>query len=87
MTNSHKVVKCLKNFRMISLRKRAGLTQKELAVKAGLSQSMIAHIEAGRKEPSKKYKLALAKALNTSVEWLFYEQFNDYKSLEQQTTM
>lgn len=70
----------MKNERLIELRKTAGLTQEDLAKEIGLTQSMIAHIEAGRKEPSKKYKIRLAKFFNVSVEWLFYEQINDIKS-------
>ncbi|QKS43495.1 helix-turn-helix transcriptional regulator (plasmid) [Paenibacillus cellulosilyticus] len=38
---------------MIALRDSNNLTQEQLAEAVGLSQSMIAHIEAGRKEPSK----------------------------------
>jgi len=34
------------------IRKRLGLTQKELAAKAGVSQSLIAKIEAGRLDPA-----------------------------------
>ena len=80
MTNGHKVVINLKNIRLIELRNNAGLTQYELAKETGLSQSMIAHVEAGRKDPSTKYKIALAKYLEVTVEWLFYEQFYDLMS-------
>ena len=34
-----------------SLRKKANLTQKELAMKAGISQALIARIEAGDVDP------------------------------------
>ncbi|QKS43333.1 helix-turn-helix transcriptional regulator (plasmid) [Paenibacillus cellulosilyticus] len=66
---------------MIALRDSNNLTQEQLAEAVGLSQSMIAHIEAGRKEPSKKFKISIAKHFNVSVEWLFYEEINDQKSL------
>lgn len=39
---------------------------------------MIAHIEAGTKEPSRKFRLQLAKLFAVSVEWLFYEQVEDF---------
>lgn len=73
----------MKNQRLIELRKTTGLTQEDLAKEIGLTQSMIAHIEAGRKEPSKKYKIRLAKFFNVSVDWLFYEQIDDYKSFKE----
>jgi putative transcriptional regulator len=72
----------MKNDRMISLRDSLNLTQGQLAEAVGLSQSMIAHIEAGRKEPSKKFKISIAKQLNVTVEWLFYEEINDCESLD-----
>jgi putative transcriptional regulator len=64
------------NKRMIDSRKKAGLTQKQLAERVGLSQGMICRVEQGLKEPSKKYRMKLAKELGVSVEWLFYEQIN-----------
>lgn len=63
-----------RNLRFMEKRQRSGLTQLELGKSVGLSQSMIAHIEAGTKEPSRQYKLRLAAIFNVSVEWLFYEQ-------------
>lgn len=67
----------MKNIRITALREELELTQGKLAENVGLSQSMIAHIEAGRKEPSKKYKIEIARFFNVTVEWLFYEQIND----------
>jgi putative transcriptional regulator len=75
----------MKNKRLIELREKLGLTQEELGQKVGLTQSMIAHIEAGRREPRSKYKIRLAKFFNVSVEWLFYEQYNDHQSLKSDT--
>lgn len=72
----------MKNIRMIVMREKLELTQCQLAEKVGLTQSMIAHIEAGRREPSKKYKIKLANMFSVSVDWLFYDQFNDLKSLK-----
>ncbi|GAE36642.1 helix-turn-helix transcriptional regulator [Halalkalibacter akibai] len=63
-----------RNLRFMDVRQKLGLTQVEVAKNVGLSQSMIAHIEAGNKEPSKLYKLRIASLFSVSVEWLFYEQ-------------
>ncbi len=46
-----------------SIRKKLGLTQKELAEKAGVSQSMIAKIESGLLEPTYKNALKILNAL------------------------
>lgn len=69
-----------RNERIIKLRKDRNLTQQEVADQVGLTQSMISHIEAGRKDPGKINKIILAKFFNVSVEWLFYEQVNDLES-------
>jgi transcriptional regulator with XRE-family HTH domain len=52
-------------FLLKSYREQAGLSQKELAVKAGVSNSAISRIEGGSRAPFRKRKqvLALAKAL------------------------
>jgi len=71
----------MKNMRLIQLREAANLTQEQLAEAIGVSQSMIARVEAGTREPKRAIKIALAKHLNASVEWLFYEQINDHESL------
>lgn len=72
----------MKNERLIMLREKAELTQEQLGEQVGLSQSMIALIEAGRREPRKKYKIKIAKFFNVTVEWLFYEQNDDLKSYQ-----
>jgi len=61
-------------------REKAGLTQIGLAHKVGCSQSMIALIEAGKREPKKQIKVKIALFLKVSVEWLFYEQIDDQRS-------
>ncbi|MED3571915.1 helix-turn-helix transcriptional regulator [Cytobacillus praedii] len=68
------------NKRLIKLRKAAGLTQEQLAEIIGVSQSMIAHCEAGTKDPGKATKIKLAKHFNTTVEYLFYELYYDLMS-------
>jgi predicted transcriptional regulator len=46
------------------IRKRLGLTQEELARRAGISQSMIAKIESGNLEPSYGNAMSIFKALD-----------------------
>jgi len=65
------------NTRLITLRKEAGLTQEQLADKIGVSQSMIAHCEAGTKDPGKANKIKLACFFNVTVDYLFYELYYD----------
>lgn len=50
--------------RLRELREAAGLTQKELAAKAALSQRAISHWEQGLREPVWSSVLALAEALD-----------------------
>ena len=64
----------MKNVRLIELREQQGLTQQQLAEVVGLSQGMIAHIESGKRSPSWKFRVKLARHFNVSVEWLFFEQ-------------
>lgn len=47
------------------------LSQRELAKKAGISQSYLMHLEHGQRSPSDEVRIALAKALNKSVGKLF----------------
>jgi DNA-binding XRE family transcriptional regulator len=54
-----------------AVRRAAGLTQSELAVRAGVSRQSIGAIEAGRHLPRVDAALALAAALDVEVEELF----------------
>lgn len=57
-----------------SLRERrlaCGLTQGELAIRAGVSRQLVAAVEAGRNAPAVDAALGLARALASSVEELF----------------
>ena len=56
--------------RMIDKRKERDLSQSELARKAGLQPSAIAHFEAGRRKPSFANIRTLAIALNTTADFL-----------------
>jgi transcriptional regulator with XRE-family HTH domain len=53
-----------------ALRDHLGLTQKQLAEKAGLAQHSIANLEQGIRLPTVKTLFALAGALGTTVEEL-----------------
>ncbi|MEU6393101.1 helix-turn-helix transcriptional regulator [Streptomyces sp. NPDC046939] len=78
-----------------SAREAAGLTQQELAVAAVMTRSHIAHIEAGRRLPSKEDARRLDKALNTGdvlssflpdSDVAIAEHFETAHRLEQQAT-
>jgi len=52
-------------------RGQCGLTQAELATRAGVSRQLVAALEAGRNTPAVDAALRIARALGTSVEELF----------------
>ena len=54
-------------------RRACGLTQAELATRAGVSRQLVAAAEAGRNVPAVDAALALARALSTTVEELYAE--------------
>jgi putative transcriptional regulator len=58
--------------RLKEIRTAHGLTQAELALQIGVSRKTINTIENGVFVPSTLLALALARALNTPVEALFY---------------
>ncbi len=60
--------------RVITARKAAGLSQQELAERAGLSQRLVSHIETGAREGSLNSYTQLAKALGCAVSYLVGEQ-------------
>lgn len=85
MTTSHKkrgwhMNPIVPNHRLVSLRKASQLTQEQLATKIGVTQSMIAHCEAGSKDPGKENKIKLAAFFGVTVEYLFYEVYYDLLS-------
>lgn len=59
--------------RLRTLREAAGLTQRELAQRAGVSRQLVGTVETGRHVPRVDAALALAHALDADVSWLFSE--------------
>jgi transcriptional regulator with XRE-family HTH domain len=60
-------------FNVKTEREKNGLTQEELAKKAGVSRAIVSGIESGRIETTTTRTLQkLAKALNTEVGKIFY---------------
>ncbi len=57
--------------RLRSLRESAGLTQLELAARAGVSRQLVGAVETGRHQPRVDAALALASVLDTDVATLF----------------
>jgi ribosome-binding protein aMBF1 (putative translation factor) len=53
---------------LVKARQRAGLSQSELAVRMGTSQSTIARLESGQTLPSTKTLLRFAKATGCKIE-------------------
>lgn len=62
---------------VLKRRKELGLSQQEVADRAGVSRSLIAHIECGTKCPSLFTAFRIAKALETDVESLFGREITD----------
>lgn len=56
----------LKKYRIL-----AGLTQEDLAVRAGVRRETIIRLEAGRYNPSLKLAIALSRAVDAPIEALF----------------
>lgn len=75
--------------RMIKLRERRGLTQEELAVLIGRSQGHISDMEKGRRGPSLEILAKLAKALETSTDYLLgvTDDFKPYSDLDDQAVI
>lgn len=61
------------NIRLIDLREEYDLTQKDLGDLIGVTQSMIALVESGKRQLRAKHKIKIAQHFNVTVEWLFYE--------------
>lgn len=70
----------MKNERLIMLREKAGLTQEELASRIGVTQSSIAYYESGKREPSTKTAIKIARYFGVSVEWIFFTHHDNQTS-------
>lgn len=57
--------------RLKELRENAGMTQTELAFKAGVTERYIAFLESGDRKPSLTLAGKLAKLLNKPVDYIF----------------
>lgn len=64
---------------LTELRKDHNLSQKELADKLGLSQPMIAMMEAGERRGSDATKLKVAKFFGKTVDEIFFTKNNHLK--------
>ncbi|MGH9123629.1 MAG: helix-turn-helix domain-containing protein [Acidimicrobiales bacterium] len=62
------------NYGVRERRLACGMTQADLATKAGVSRQLVAAVEAGRHSPAVDAALGIARALGTSVEGLFAPQ-------------
>ena len=56
--------------RLAALREKGGLSQRQLADRAGVSQAFVSLVEGGGRELSRPYAMALADALGVSVDEL-----------------
>jgi transcriptional regulator with XRE-family HTH domain len=56
--------------RFRSIRRKTGLSQKDFAQSIGLSQTVIAEIERGGREPSRSVLVAIAQKYKISLDWL-----------------
>jgi transcriptional regulator with XRE-family HTH domain len=53
------------------IRRLCGLTQAELAEKAGYARAYVARVECGDAQPSASYREAIARALNVPEKMIF----------------
>lgn len=56
--------------RLRMMRKLRGFTQSEFAERLGVSKSFLANCECGRREPSNRNLISMARILNVSADWL-----------------
>lgn len=61
----------MSNIILKTAREKAGLTQVEVAKKAGITEYSYQRIEYGKQTPSLHTALAIAKSVNSTVEELF----------------
>ncbi len=56
--------------RLRMIRKLRGFTQAEFAERLGVSKSFVTNCECGRREPSNRNLISMARILNVSADWL-----------------
>lgn len=66
----------MKNKQMAELRNALGKTQQEVANDLGITQSSYAMIEGGHRHPRKDMQKKIADYYNTTVDELFYANYN-----------
>lgn len=64
---------------LVNFRKEKGWSQKELSDKAGVSQTYISELEAGKKQPTVLIAQKLATALGITLSELLNEEFGSPK--------
>lgn len=58
--------------KLVELRKKSGLTQKEVSERIGVSLSSYSQYETGDKLPRDDVKVAISKLFNRSVQFIFF---------------
>ncbi len=58
-------------------REKRKLSQKALADKLDMLQVSISHIETGKRNATDAQKVKIAKFFNLSIEYIFFNQFNN----------
>jgi putative transcriptional regulator len=58
--------------KLVELRKKSGLTQKEVSERIGVSESSYSQYETGDKLPRDDVKVAISKLFNRSVQFIFF---------------
>lgn len=69
----------MRNLKMKFRRIELNMSQTQLAEKAGVTRQTIGLIESGEFNPSIKLCIAICKALDTTLNDLFWEEENDEK--------
>lgn len=63
--------------KIAQIRKEKGSSQRELAKRVGIHQSYLSQIETGKKRPSLKVGMRIAKELGVRLEELFEEEWSE----------
>jgi len=66
--------------RLVAIRKRAGLTAKDLGQRVNRGDCYISHVESGKYFPTVDVLEEIVKECGSSLSELFYTDFNSYKA-------